>query len=191
MGTTNHETQRNSSIWKGIAAGAVAGLAGSWTMNQFQSLIQNRPEEKEQPHGAQSAKKHNNPQQSSKAQKNDEDINPTEKVAEAVAENILDTKLTKEERRTGGSAVHYAFGTLTGAAYGTAAELFPKTSIGVGAPFGAAFWLAADEVAVPLMGLSKPPTEYPASTHVSSFASHIVFGVTAELVRRAVRRALH
>ncbi len=57
-------------------------------------------------------------------------------------------------------------------------------------PFGAALWLGADEVAVPLFGLSGPPFAYPASTHASALAAHLVYGATADLVRRAVRAAL-
>lgn len=34
-----------------------------------------------------------------------------------------------------------------------------------GVPFGAALWLAADEVEVPAFGLSKSPFEYPLSSH--------------------------
>ena len=53
--------------------------------------------------------------------------------------------------------------------------------------FGTAVWLGADEVAVPAFRLSKPPTEYPVSVHAYAFMSHLVYGVTTDLVRRAVR----
>jgi len=43
---------------------------------------------------------------------------------------------------------------------------------------------------LPLLGLSKGPTEYPLSIHVYALASHFVYGLTAEAVRRAVRNAL-
>ena len=62
--------------------------------------------------------------------------------------------------------------------------------LAAGLPFGAAFWLLADETAVPLLGLSKGPTEYPLSTYAYALASHLVYGLTAEAVRRAVRGAL-
>jgi hypothetical protein len=45
----------------------------------------------------------------------------------------------------------------------------------------------AREFLVPKLGLSKSTSEYPLSTHVYSLASHIVYGLTTELVRRAVR----
>jgi putative membrane protein len=52
------------------------------------------------------------------------------------------------------------------------------------------FWLVVDETAVPVLGLSKPPTDYPASTHVYALASHLVYGLTAELVRRSLRKVM-
>jgi uncharacterized membrane protein YagU involved in acid resistance len=57
-------------------------------------------------------------------------------------------------------------------------------------PFGAAVWLIADEGIVPAAGLSKSPAEYPLSIHAYAFTSHLVFGLTAELVRRAMRSVL-
>ena len=94
------------------------------------------------------------------------------------------------EKKVAGPTVHYAFGTITGGLYGAAAELAPIIRSGAGLPFGAVFWLAADEAAVPALGLSKPPTEYPLSTHASALASHFVYGLTTDIVRRAIRRVL-
>jgi hypothetical protein len=72
----------------------------------------------------------------------------------------------------------------------TAAELAPKVTTGSGLPFGGVFWLVVDEGAVPLLGLSKGPTAYPLSTHAYALSSHFVYGLTAEVVRRAVRKAM-
>ena len=68
----------------------------------------------------------------------------------------------------------------------TCGRVSPEVTAGAGLPFGTAFWLVADETAVPLLGLAKGPTEYPVSTHVYALASHLVYGLTAELVRRVV-----
>src|SRR5262245_47334410 len=89
-----------------------------------------------------------------------------------------------------GAAVHYAFGVTTGGLYGAMAGLKPATTAGAGLPFGAAGWLVADVLVVPALGLSKPPTEYPLSTHAYSIASHLVYGLTTEIVRSEVRRAM-
>jgi uncharacterized membrane protein YagU involved in acid resistance len=67
---------------------------------------------------------------------------------------------------------------------------YQKVMAGSGAPFGAAVWLLADDITLPAVGLAKWPTQYPVSTHVYALASHLVYGLVTETVRRAVRRAL-
>ena len=74
--------------------------------------------------------------------------------------------------------------------YGAAAEVFPEVTAGAGLPYGAVVWLGADEGVVPLLGLSKAPNEYPVSTHAYALASHLVYGLTTEIVRRGVRNIL-
>lgn len=54
-----------------------------------------------------------------------------------------------------------------------------------GSLFGSALFLGADEMAVPAMGLAEA-AESP-SSHIYGWASHMVYGLTAEFVRRQVR----
>ena len=178
-------------VSKGAAAGLVAGFVASWTMNQFQAAWSKAAEGFEKPNGAQSMQpsEGQHPGQGSEQNKENQD-DATVKAAKAISEAIFGHKLEEREKRATGAAVHYAFGTVTGGLYGAVAELAPEVTTGMGLPFGAAFWLVADETAVPLLGLSKPPTEYPASTHAYALAAHLVFGLTAEIVRRALRNAL-
>lgn len=77
-----------------------------------------------------------------------------------------------------------------GGLYGAAAEIARNVTAAAGLPFGAAFWLVVDEGAVPLLGLSEGPMAYPLSTQAYALSSHFVYGLTAEMVRRAVRGAL-
>ena len=76
------------------------------------------------------------------------------------------------------------------AVYGAAAEVMPGVTAGSGLAYGAAVWIGADEAFTPLLGLSKRPVEYPVSTHAYALSSHLVYGVTTEVIRRAVRRLL-
>ena len=78
-------------------------------------------------------------------------------------------------------------GAASGAIYGGVAELVPDVTAGAGMPFGAAVWLVADDITLPAVGLAKWPTEYPVSTHAYALASHLVYGLTTEAVRRAAR----
>ncbi len=181
----NHETN----ILKGIVAGLAAGLVASWTMNQFQAAWTRIAEGNEKSHGAQSMQ----PSQGStgdQAQDTAEQDDATVETAKVISEKVFGHELQETEKEPAGAAVHYAFGTLSGGLYGALAEVTPQVTAAAGLPFGAGFWLLADEISVPLLGLAKGPTAYPVSTHVYSLASHLVYGVTAELSRRAVRQVL-
>jgi putative membrane protein len=182
-----HDNQGN--IWKGLVAGVAGGLVASWTMNQFQAAWTRITANSEKSHGAQSAQPSDGSSgdQSEDAKEQDD---ATVETAKVISREVFGHELQESEKESAGTAVHYAFGTVSGGLYGALAEVTPQVTTGAGLPFGAAFWLLADEIAVPLFGLSKGPTEYPVSTHVYSFASHLVYGVTAEMSRRAVRQVL-
>jgi hypothetical protein len=168
-------------VWKGLVAGLAAGAIASWTMTRFQTaLTKLRPRREERGEQASSF--------SSESASEGEDA--TTKTAEALAQPVLARRLTRDEKRAAGPLVHYVFGSTVGAAYGAMAEARPAAAAGRGLLFGTALWLGADEVAVPAFGLSKAPLAYPPSTHFNALAAHLVYGVTADIVRRAVRRAL-
>lgn len=113
----------------------------------------------------------------------------TVRAASAISEGIFDHKLTQSEKKIAGTAVHYLLGTGVGGLYGAAAEIAPNVTAAAGLSFGAVFWLVVDEGAVPLLGLSKGPMAYPISIHAYALSSHFVYGLTTEVVRRAVRGA--
>ena len=183
--------RRNGDVLKGFAAGLAGGLVASWTMNQFQAAWTKATEGYEKPHGAQSMQPSEGQDLGSGSGQDKEDQDDaTVKAAKAVSEGIFGHKLTDDEKKPAGAVVHYAFGTAPGGLYGALAELAPGVTTVAGLPFGAAFWLVADEIAVPALGLSKGPTAYPPSTHAYALASHLVYGLTAEAVRRTVRSAL-
>lgn len=193
------QANRSGELWKGMVAGLAAGFVASWTMNQFQAAWTRIQEGYEKPHGAQSLQPSDGPPASQQmpgasqaitGEPPEEQDDATVKTAKAISEGIFGHKMTKSEKNPAGAVVHYAFGTVTGGFYGAMAEVAPQVTAGAGIPFGAVFWAVADETAVPLLGLAKGPTAYPLSTHVYSLASHLVYGVTAELGRRAVRNVL-
>lgn len=186
--------RRAGDVAKGMVAGMVGGFVASLVMNQFQQALQKLMEGEERGHGAQSmqqgAPRHGAGEMLRERGVDSSDDDAAERTASAISVGVFDRALTESEKETAGTAVHYAFGTGTGALYGAAVELAPALTAGAGVPFGAAVWLAADEGLVPLLGLSKSPTEYPLSTHLYALASHFVYGLTTELVRRAVRNRI-
>jgi putative membrane protein len=189
IGQRETPANRETSVLKGLAAGTIGGLVGSWVMDKFQAAWFKASRVIEEPQG-------NSPKeipslQGAKVSSKEKQQEPaTFKAAEVISAGVFDHELEEHEKKLAGDVVHYAVGSASGAIYGAAAELTPEVTAGAGIPFGSAVWLVVDEGAVPILGFSKGPTEYPLSTHVYALASHFVFGLTTEVVRRALRRTI-
>lgn len=159
-------------VIKGAAVGLIAGLAGTIVMTGYQNLV-NKLSESEK-----------------KSKKKKKKEPTTVKAAEMISENVFDHELTKDEKPYAGQIVHYSMGATSGLIYGIASEIAPTTTVGAGLAFGAAVWLLADDVAVPALGLTKSPTEFPLSTHAYALSSHLVYGLTTDLARKFLRNVL-
>jgi hypothetical protein len=169
----------------GACAGAVAGLIGSWAMVRLNHAIAPDTGRSDKPADAYAHRRVN-------ARPNDTDGTISDEpgsmqAAAAVAEPALGRALSEHEKEVAGSAVHYLFGATVGAMYGAAAEKDQSTTRAAGIPYGITVWLVADEVGMHAAGFATSPGDYPLSRHASALASHIVFGVTVEAVRRLLR----
>ena len=162
-------------IWKGMLAGAIAGLAASWVMNKFQGSW-SEVRQKLQQHSGQ--------------QQSGADEEATTKTVGAIGHDVLHVDFSREQRERYAPLVHYAFGTATGALYGALAEHYPLVKRKWGTEFASAVFLAADELAVPALKLSKPPTESSLSKHIYGWASHLVYGLSTETARRSMRAVM-
>lgn len=174
------DTQAGDLI-RGAVAGMVAGAVAALVMNQFQNLLSTLTPGDE---GEQLSEGEGGPKPEQKASNEDEPA--TTKAAEAISQRLLHHDLSREEKKVAGPVMHYGFGATMGGLYGVAAEAAPAVRTGGGTAYGAAVWLAADEVAVPALGLGPPPTQTQMSTHMFALASHLVYGLTLEMVRRRV-----
>ena len=116
--------------------------------------------------------------------------NPTEKVAEKLV-GVSGREPTPQVKKKAGAVVHYGFGTLMGALYGTALEFAPRNyrrePIGSGLLWGGALFAVADEIALPTLRLTDRPTETPLSKHIYGLVSHLVYGATAGVVTQNIR----
>jgi uncharacterized membrane protein YagU involved in acid resistance len=169
---------RDGEVWKGAVAGAVGGLVGSWMMNEVSPVIEKI--------ASAAGNGHQQRQTASSEEPEDATMITAEKISKAVA----GIRLTKEQKKKGGTIVHYAFGALMGALYGAATEILPPVRSLAGLPFGAALFVGVDEVMLPVAGIAKMPNEYPPSSHLSGLGQHLVYGVTTEFVRRTLRNRL-
>jgi putative membrane protein len=87
-------------------------------------------------------------------------------------------------------AIHWTFGAVAGAAYGGLAEFYPAATAREGANFGMTLMALTHEGALPAMGLSADPADQTTREKSSEMATHVVFGLVCETVRRFVRSRL-
>lgn len=156
-------------VLRGAVAGAIAGAVASFAMDRFQAVVTAL---------------------ASSDDDGDRSEPATEQAADAIAQHLAGREIADADKPLAGQAIHYALGVGLGIAYGIAAELRPSLTAGYGTGFGVATATLLDEAAVPAMGLGSAPWHTDLSTNVYSYASHLVFGATSELVRRQVAGTL-
>jgi putative membrane protein len=173
------------SAWKGLVAGAAGGFVGTIAVTQFQKAWQKTSEKRRfgDLRGEES---------STRAQKSEQKEDATMRAAGKLA-HAAGCELTREQKRQASPWVIYGFGTAMGALYGMAMETSPRGARAqripvFGSLFGSALFLGADEMAVPALGLAEG-AESP-SSHFYGWTSHMVYGLTAEFVRRQVRNRI-
>ncbi len=185
--------QNSRSLWKGVVAGMAGGLAGSWLMMRFIEGPGPRVEESLRRRWAPAD------EQATKTTSGAESNWATPEARGSVTMQAADTfvnaatggrHLSYEGKVEGGNLVHYAFGTLLGGVYGTAAEYSGLVGSGAGSTFGTMLWASTDLLTVPAAGFAPPPRDEPASAHVAHWMAHVVYSMSMELTRRCVRAIL-
>ncbi len=163
---------------KGIVAGAVAGLVGTWAMSEAQRLWTHvvDGDARESAGGRHDARDW---------QERSEHQNSNELAAQAIARHMLGRRLTRRELRFAAPLTHYLFGAAMDAVYGAYAQRRQAPTSGAG--FGTTVWLAADEIAMPILGLSQSTARRPLEMHLQSLAAHLVFGTATEMTRRSLQ----
>jgi len=176
----NRYDEDDRNVAAGILAGVIGGLVGTWAMSEFQGMW-SRVIDGEEPQSA--AGRHD----ARDWQERHEEQNANEITAQVIARETINRPLTREELAVAAPAVHYGFGGAVGALYGGLREVSPAIRKLGGSGWGTAVWIGGDEIAMPLLGLADRDKDYPLEAHAQSFAAHIVYGVTTEVVRRGIR----
>ncbi len=184
-------TKRKPSLLRGLLVGAAAGITATLIMDQFQKLSSSSQKAIEKQKKLADGESpwqiaHEQAQQEQKAAQGE---GSTDKVARNLAE-AAGKQIQPDSKKQAGQAVHYSFGTLMGIAYGVSAEFLPEISSGGGTAFGTMLFLVADEIAVPALRLSPPPTETAPTDHLQHWAAHVVYGGSLELTRSLLRRLI-
>ncbi len=107
-----------------------------------------------------------------------------------LADKLADHRLSAETKTAASEAIHWGFGALTGAAYGALAEFYPAATSKEGASFGLTLMALTHESALPALGLSGSADQQTTREHTSEMVTHVLYGVTTEIVRSLVRKLL-
>ena len=157
------------------ALGAIAGVAATAAMGPLTTYLSRR--------------------QSDHARRQEEAVNerlgapPTVRVAEK-AVSTVGKSLPAHRSSLAGNVVNFGFGTFWGAALGALSARWKPLPPGAGVALGILLWLSMDEGAVPALGLSGKPKEYPRATHARGLAGHVVYGVVLDRSLALLRGAL-
>lgn len=153
-----------------IIIGAAAGAGAAFVMDQFQSLWSRYGRQLGLPGGARQEGVESAP----------------ESVAQEASLAVRGETLPSGQVEAAGKAVHYATGAALGAAYGVLASSVRGATIGAGVPLGAAAYLLLDQKLAPELQLGDTRGQDSEEQKIYSLASHIVFGVAADALRRVL-----
>jgi putative membrane protein len=155
------KVKKHKSLAKGLVAGLIAGLAATAAKALAERIFPPHT------HG---------------------ELEPRELAVECVAADAL----TPAAKARFSEGLRWGLGASAGAAYGAVAEFYPEATARHGASFGLALEALSHEAALPALGLAAEPENETQTMreHTSEITSYVVYGVTAELVRRLVRRWL-
>ncbi len=153
----------NRSVLKGMLAGAAAGVAATAAKTLAERVYP--PRTQGQPE-------------------------PPDVLAEKVADTFASHPLSPGSKAVAKETIHWIFGVAAGAVYGVLAEFYPAATSRRGINFGMTLMALTHESALPAFGLSAAPGDQTAREKTSEMATHVVYGLVAETVRRNVRKTL-
>ena len=115
---------------------------------------------------------------------------PPDVIADKIAGTVAGHALSPGAKAAASETIHWVFGIAAGAAYGILAEFYPAATSRRGINFGMTLMALTHESALPAFGLSAAPGDQTAREKTSEMATHMVYGLVAETVRRNVRKSL-
>jgi hypothetical protein len=116
-------------------------------------------------------------------------LSASEEAADALSRAVTGRTLRPASREKVGSLFHFAFGAAAGAVYGalSTTRAKPLVQAGRGTLYGAAVWLLADELAMPLTGFGDPPHRTPLRRHAYVLGAHLAYGFGLHAAARFAR----
>lgn len=109
---------------------------------------------------------------------------PPSVMIERAGEALTGHELPAGVLATGQQAIHYGFGTGAGVVYTVLADHLPLATLGGGAIPGLLLYGATHGSLFAAIGVQPPPRKMPKAAVGWEATSHVVYGMTVELVRR-------
>jgi putative membrane protein len=104
-----------------------------------------------------------------------------------LAEKVAGHSLNEPERKAATQGMHWTFGPVVGAIYGAAVEYEPGLAAKHGVAFGLGLNALTHEGVLPKLGLAPKPKQQPRQERWSEAATHALYGIVTEAVRKAIR----
>jgi hypothetical protein len=164
-------SEQDRNLAADLLKGAVAGLAATWVMGQVTSYLYE-----------------NESSEAREAEDRARGDRTAYGVAAEKAAGLGGWELSEEQRQQAGAAIHWVLGAGAGAIYGAVRPRISAADAANGLLFGTAFWAVIDEGANTALGLTPGPSAFPWQTHARGLTGHLVFGVAADTLLRAMDR---
>ncbi|MBY8883097.1 hypothetical protein [Actinacidiphila acidipaludis] len=162
---TEQPAQRPLTPLAAVAAGVLAGVVGTATMDAVRYVRYRRAGGKDSPKDWEFPPVH------------DWDAAPDPgQVAKRLVEGFTQRELPARWAWLTSTAAHWAYGSAAAALYGIAAGSARRAHPLYGLPFGAAVW-AAGYVALPEAGLYQPIWKYPPKVLADDLTAHLGYGM--------------
>lgn len=198
------EIRRPRAIWKDTLVGVAGGVVGTWMMEQFWkglSAAQEAAEDEEDSEAPPSEAGADEPEGEREEGPLDEiavvgphhreDESAPQTAARVLYRKARGREPDEQTRMELATRLHWAQGMAMGGLYGLfRGDRHGGVDLAGGLLFGAAVWLAADELAVPLLGLSRGPTAHDPAEHLQGLGAHLVYGAATSIAAQALSRAM-
>lgn len=181
--------QRADNRWKGFVLGAVGGAVGVLGMRYYwkgvTALTGEDPRRKEGRFGPEELDsislvgKHHREGESS-----------TAAIGRILYEQATGQEPSAETKTALSYAVHWAMSMAAGGLYGAVRGRAGIPDIAGGLALGLGLWFLGDEVAQPMLGLTRGPTAYPPELHLHGLAAHLPYGLGTAAATQLLHRII-
>jgi len=163
--TTTTDGQDGGGTLAAVITGAVAGAVGVWALDRVDWFMWDHENDETRI-------------QTVAARPGGE---PPAQALVSKLEDATGRHLAGDRHELASQAVHYSIGIGPAIGYALLRDKLPGRGVARGAAYGAALFVAQDEVLNTVTGLGGKPADYPWTAHARGIIAHTVYGIATEL----------